>query len=242
MKLSVDLTVILPAYEEAENLRSLLPSLREAVEALVPQYEILVVDAISPRDETPAICASEGVRYVARQGGENYGHAIRTGIAASSGRHVVIMDADGSHNPVFLRSMWEKRDEADLVIASRYINGGKTENPAVLIFMSLIVNVVFRLVLRLNCLDVSNSLRLYRGDDLRSLELRCDHFDIVEEILVLLCCRTRGYRVCEVPVTFEVRKAGKTKRQLLAFAFSYVVVLCRLWALRRRTLRNIGVL
>jgi dolichol-phosphate mannosyltransferase len=120
------------------------------------------------------------------------------------------------------------------VIASRYAPGGKTENPWLLIVMSHMVNVIFRLVLGLNCLDVSNSFRLYRGDDLRKLRLECRHFDIVEEILVKLSYSRHPYRIKEVPSTFEKRKAGKTKRQLLTFAIGYVGTLWRLLSLKRK--------
>lgn len=229
---------MLPAYEEAANLDILLPQLHAAARALVADYEILVVDTESPRDDTPAVCRRHAARYVPRQGGNLYGHAIRTALAEARGQRVVFMDADGSHNPAFLASLWARREEADLVIASRYIRGGKTENPAVLIFMSLVVNVVFRLFLGLQCADVSNSFRLYRGDDLRSLRLRCDHFDIVEEILVKLVFSRRGYRVVEVPIVFEKRKAGKTKRNLLTFAFGYAVTLMRLLKLKQEARRE----
>src|SRR5205085_7298845 len=127
------------------------------------------------------------------------------------GRWVLVMDGDGSHNPLTVPELWQHRQDNDLVIASRYVRGGQTENPAILIFMSQIVNVVFRLALRLKCLDVSNSFRLYRGDDVRSLRLECNHFDIVEEILVKLAGLRPGFRIKEVPFTFERRKAGKTK-------------------------------
>jgi dolichol-phosphate mannosyltransferase len=229
---SLELSIVLPAYEEGDNLRMLLPALREAAQALTPSCEILVVDTAQPRDATPQVCAEAGVTYLPRRGGDYYGHAVRTGIADSRGRFVILMDADGSHNPSFLPELWAHRDTADLVIASRYMPGGKTENPAILIFMSLMVNIVFRLVLGLRCRDVSNSFRLYRGDDLRALQLSCNNFDIVEEILVLLSMQHRDYRMHEVPFTFEERKAGKTKRKLLPFALSYLAVLWRLHRLR----------
>jgi dolichol-phosphate mannosyltransferase len=66
--------------------------------------------------------------------------------------------------------------------------GGKTENPAILVWTSLIVNVMLLMVLGLKCADVSNNFRLYRGHDLRALSLECENFDIVEVILVKLCC------------------------------------------------------
>jgi dolichol-phosphate mannosyltransferase len=224
--------VVLPAYEEAANLEILLPQLRQAAGALAASFDIIVIDTQQPRDNTPEVCRKHGVRYVPREQGPLYGHAIRTALREAGGQWVVFMDADGSHNPAFLPKLWEQRQNADLVIASRYIPGGKTENPAVLIFMSLMVNVVFRLALGLKCYDVSNSYRLYRGDDLRALRLKCGNFDIVEEILVKLVTGHPGYRIKEIPFVFEKRKAGKTKRNLLLFALGYAVTLARLMKMK----------
>jgi dolichol-phosphate mannosyltransferase len=230
-----ELTVVLPAYEEAPNLEMLLPSLRQAATALGSTFDIMVIDTQQPRDNTPEVCRQNGVRYVPRESGPLYGHAIRTALGQATGQWVIFMDSDGSHNPSFLPKLWEQRHNADLVIASRYVQGGKTENPAVLIFMSLMVNVAFRLALGLKCYDVSNSFRLYRGDDLRALRLKCNHFDIVEEILVKLAVSHPRYRIKEIPFVFEKRKAGKTKRNLLTFALGYVVTLARLMKMKYET-------
>ena len=218
----------MPAYEEADNLVILLPKLREVATSFGVTFEIVVVDTEQPRDRTPDVCQKEAVRYVPRHGGPLYGHAIRTALGQAQGRWVVFMDADGSHNPTFIASLWAARDSSDLVIASRYVEGGKTENPAVLILMSLMVNISFRLVLGLRCYDVSNSFRLYRCDDLRALQLNCNNFDIVEEILVKLAMAHPDYRLKEIPFVFEKRKAGKTKRNLFLFSIGYVVTLARL--------------
>ena len=231
-----ELSIVLPAYEEARNLDMLLPKLHDAAKAFGVSYELVVVDAEQPRDDTPDVCARHGAKYQPRSGGELYGHAIRTAQQAARGRFVVLMDADGSHSPAFLPKLWEHRESADMVIASRYVEGGKTDNPAILIFMSQVVNVVFRVVLRLNCADVSNSFRLYRGADLRSLDLECDNFDIVEEILVKLVFSRPGYRLKEVPFVFEQRKAGRTKRKLVTFAIGYLGTLVRLHRLKRKAM------
>lgn len=233
-----ELSIMLPAYEEAENLDVLIPKLHVFASALTSQYEIVVVDTESPRDNSQEVCAKHNARHVARRGGNLYGHAIRTALTEARGKYVIFMDADGSHNPDFLPSLWQHRESANLVIASRYISGGKTENPAILIFMSHVVNYLFRIFLGLKCFDVSNSFRLYRGDELRALRLKCHHFDIVEEILVKLVFSHRDYRVKEVPSVFEKRKAGKTKRVLLFFAIGYFVTLLRLWKLKREARRE----
>lgn len=196
-----------------------------------------MIDAASPSDATPDVCALHQVTCLPREGGPLYGHAVRTGIAASQGRRVILMDADGSHAPAFVEKLWAERDNADIVIASRYVPGGQTENPWILIFLSLIVNVVFRVVLGLRCADVSNSFRLYPGERLRKLKLDCDNFDIVEEILVKLTHGSTSCTIRELPFTFEKRKEGKTKRQLFLFAVGYLFTLCRLvrmkWNSRR---------
>ena len=211
----------------------LLPALHATLAGVGVSYEIVVADTETPRDDTPGVCARNNAIYLPRQGGSLYSHAVRTALAASRGRWVVFMDADGSHGPSFIEQLWAAREGADLVIASRYIAGGKTDNPAILILMSLAVNVVFRVVLGLRCADVSNSFRLYRGDDVRALHLECENFDIVEEILVKLYFSRPSYRLKEIPFNFEKRKAGKTKRNLVAFSFSYLGTLVRLWRLKR---------
>jgi dolichol-phosphate mannosyltransferase len=228
----VELSIVLPAYEEAENLRVLLPQLREVMSSLSSSGEILVVDAASPRDDTPEICSLNKVRYVPRTGGSYYGDAIRTAVRNAMGKYVILMDADGSHDPGFVAQLWPFREEFDVVIASRYVSGGKTDNPPILIFLSLVVNVVFRLVLSLNCRDVSNSFRLYQGDQFRALKLECTNFDIVEEMLIKLQPGDRSLRIKEIPFTFQKRKEGKTKRDLVAFAMTYVVTLLRLYRMK----------
>lgn len=231
-----ELSVILPSYEEAANLRRLIPELQFHLKNHGMTHEILVVDTERPRDETSDVCRAHGVVYLAREGGPLYSHALKTGIKRSSGAWVLCMDADGSHPPRFFSPMWTARNRADLVIASRYVPGGHTENPALLIFLSYVVNVTFRFLLGFGCHDVSNSFRLYRGDALRSLQLECRNFDILEEILLKLQLADPKFVLTEVPFTFEARKEGKTKRDLLAFALGYGATLWRLHRLKRAVL------
>jgi dolichol-phosphate mannosyltransferase len=229
----IDLSVILPSFEEGANLRWLLPELKTQLASLGISHEILVIDTEVPRDQTPQVCHAEGVVYLPRIGGPLYSHALKTGIARSQGRWVLCMDADGSHPVRSVNDLWAARDRADLIVASRYTQGGGTKNPAVLILLSYVVNLTFRLVLGFSCRDVSNSYRLYRGEALRSLELSCKNFDIIEEILVQLGMRDKDFRVLEIPFTFETRRMGKTKRDLVAFALGYLSTLLRLYRLKK---------
>ncbi len=207
----IELSIVLPAYREAQNLSVLLPQLKSVVRDMGVNGEIIVADAERPLDETPEVCRNNNVRHIARAGDDTYGSGVRTGISASMGKYVVIMDADGSHSPGFIEDLWRLRDECDVVIASRYISGGRTQNPWILVAMSYLLNMVYSRVLKLPATDISNSFRLYHGDPLRKLKLSCSHFDIQEEILVkLLWEYSQTFK--EIPYHFKKRISGKSKR------------------------------
>ncbi len=225
---AVDLTVSIAAYREAENLAMMLPQIKAAASALTPRYEVLVVDTQESMDDTEAICAANGVRHVRRAGGNSYGDATRTIIRAAQGTYLLNMDADGSHSPEYFASMWAQRERNDITIGSRYAPGGHTENPAMLIWMSYLLNLTFRIAFSIRAKDVTNSFRLYRTSVLKPLRLESNDFDILEEILIKLSVRDPSLRITEVPVTFSRRKAGESKRKLAQFAFGYLKTLKRL--------------
>ena len=85
MTANPELSVVLPAYEEAVNLKYLLPRLNAVARGLTPNYEILVIDTQTPRDETPAVCREHKFRYLARGEGPLYGHAVRTAVKEARG-------------------------------------------------------------------------------------------------------------------------------------------------------------
>jgi len=227
------ISIVLPAYNEARNLEMLLPRLRETLGMLCVMWEIIVIDTVHPLDDTREICAAEGVRHVRRRGGDNYGDAIRTGIAESLGDRVVIMDTDGSHDPEFIRTLWEHRGDADIVIASRYVTGGTTENPWPLVMLSRLLNIVFSIVVTLPAHDISNSFRLYRGPQLRSTTLLSRHFDVQEEILARLLWEIDPpATVAEVPFCFKARQFGESKREMTVFIGAFLGAMVRLRRLR----------
>ena len=225
---SVDLSVTIAAYQEAENLAMLLPVIKQAASALTPSFEVLVLDTQEPMDNTADVCAAHGVRHVPRTGGNTYGDATRTGLREARGRFLLNMDADGSHDPKYFAAMWAQRDNYDLVIGSRYVKGGHTDNPLVLIWMSYVLNLTFRLIFSIRAKDVTNSFRLYRRSFLEGLRLESDNFDILEEILIKVNVTKKNFRIGEIPVTFAKRKAGVSKRNLFQFILGYLATIKKL--------------
>ncbi len=232
----IALTIMMPAYGEAENLRLLLPVIKKIVEELGVSSEIIVLDTQIPLDDTQGVCVENQVKWLPRVGGNRYGDAVRTGMDVSMGEFVITMDSDGSHNPQFIRELWKRRFEADVIIASRYIPGGVTENPWLLVAMSRVLNVIFKLFVGIPVYDVSNSFRLYRGDLFRKISPKYANFDILEEILAIIIWGNpnRSVTILEIPFRFEQRKHGKPKRHLVIFGLQFMTALFKLRLLRSK--------
>jgi len=223
-----ELSIIIPAYLEADNLKEILPGINKTLDKMNIKSEVMVLDTVMPMDDTAAICGNNGARYINRENGNDYGDAVRTGIRHAKGCYVIFMDADGSHSPEFIKNLYDSREGFDVVIASRYVKGGNTENNRLSIIMSLIVNIVYSKFLHLECHDVSNSFKLYDRALLKEVYLVSKNFDIVEEILVKLKKKKKNLKIYEIPYTFKKRMFGTTKRNLFLFSISYIFTLIKL--------------
>ena len=235
-----EISVILPAYHEAENLVNILPRLNRAMKKLGRPYEILVIDTQEPTDNTASVCRANGAKCISRTGGNLYGDAIRTGFAAASGKFLVVMDADGSHDPAVIPKMYRVMtgQKAGLVIGSRYCRNGSTDNSFILRFMSWVLNVTYRTMFGLRVKDVSDSFRMYRTQMLRVQQFECSNFDIVEEILIRLHYSYPRAAIIEIPIRFSKRAAGESKRDLFKFILSYLKTMKKLLKIKHSIRRN----
>jgi dolichol-phosphate mannosyltransferase len=225
----MSISAIIPSYNEAENLAELLPMTKTAISSIGKPYEILVIDTMTKTDNTDEVCKRNGCIYINREKGNTYGDAIRTGISKASNKYIVIMDADGSHNPNdIVRFYAEIENGFDLIIGSRYINGGNSCNGVILKAMSYVLNMTYRFFFKINARDISNSFRMYKSEQLKALTLECNNFDIVEEIIIKLSKHFSRLRILEIPIFFDQRKHGKSKRDLVKFIFSYITTIKRL--------------
>src|SRR3989475_3033208 len=222
------LTLVLPALIEGENLDRVLQELKTALAALGPTYEIIVVDGGSS-DGTQEIVRKHGARLVSQKL-PGFGGAYRAGFEQARGEYVITLDADGSHDPKFLKDLWAARGDGDVVIASRYVPGGAAEMPAARRVLSRILTVTLGRGLSLPVHDLSSGYRLYRGAILRELELTATDFDVLEEILIRALAA--GYRVHEVPFRYRARVSGRSHARLVRFAISYLRTFVAMWLLR----------
>ncbi|MFI0896333.1 polyprenol monophosphomannose synthase [Streptomyces sp. NPDC020983] len=218
--------VIIPTYNEAENV---VPIVRR-VRAAVPEAEILVADDNSP-DGTGKLAdelatADPAVHVMHRKGKEGLGAAYLAGFrwGIDHGFDVLVeMDADGSHQPEELPRLLTALKSADLVLGSRWIPGGRVVNwPKSREFISRGGSTYSRLMLGVTLRDVTGGYRAFRKETLLGLGMDdvasagyCFQVDLAWRAV------KAGFHVIEVPITFVERERGDSKmsRNIVAEAF-----------------------
>ncbi len=225
----LDLSIIIPALNEAGNIGTLVARCRATIARIGVTAEILVVDGGSS-DGTVLEAEQAGGRVILQEG-RGYGGALRTGFGAARGRHIQTMDSDLSHEPEVIQSLWDARDRADVIIASRYVKGGGAEMPRFRAVLSRILNVTFTTAFRMPVHDISSGFRLYRAGSLKQIAFQASDFDVLEEILILIYIG--GGTVTEVPFRYRPRQAGRSHAKLFKFGMAYARTFYAMWALRR---------
>ncbi|GAA3447197.1 polyprenol monophosphomannose synthase [Planomonospora venezuelensis] len=209
--------VIVPTYNEREN----LPAIVERVRAAVPEAHLLVADDNSP-DGTGEIAdrlaeRDDHVHVLHRPGKQGLGAAYIAGFrwGLAEGYDVLVeMDADGSHQPEELPKLLRALSGgADLAIGSRYVPGGKVVNwPHSREFLSRGANVYTRMMLGVPVRDATAGFRAYRASTLEKIGLDdVDSQGYCFQVDLTLRTVRHGLRVAEVPITFVERTVGASK-------------------------------
>ncbi|HRN66775.1 MAG TPA: polyprenol monophosphomannose synthase [Promineifilum sp.] len=214
----IDTFVIVPTYNEADNLDELL----EQLLALPTPIGAIVVDDNSP-DGTGDMAerwATENpgrvhvIHRPAKLGlGTAYIAGFKKAINDLAAERILTMDADFSHNPRYIPDMIALSRTKHVVIGSRYVPGGGARNcTRKRIYLSRGANFVARTLLGLKARDATAGFRLYRREVLQSIpldEIFSSGYSFLVEMLFL--CQRRGWQIGEVPIIFEDRRKGQTK-------------------------------
>lgn len=228
----IQLSIVIPAHNEGLNLASLLPALKAILDELQIAYEILVICRTVDPATTQAVSIA-GARAI-EQTERGYGGALMMGFQMAQGQYFLTMDADLSHNPEFVRDLWSQRENADIVIASRYVEGGRAIMPWSRYVLSRTLNAFFSRGLSLGVRDMSSGFRLYRASVIQDLRLEARDFDVLQEILV--CAYAEGRRVREIAFTYTPRRHGSSNARVFLFGLAYRKTFWRLWRIRNSIL------
>jgi dolichol-phosphate mannosyltransferase len=208
--------VVVPTYNERENIHSLV----EAIEASGVDCDILIVDDNSP-DGTGQLVDEVGrthprVSALHRPGRGGLGSAYVEGFRRVLGagyRRVVSMDADLSHDPRYLAEMVAATERYDVVVGSRYTTGVSVVNwPIWRLAMSVGANTYARVITGLPLRDCTSGFQCFRADVLRKLSLdaiRTNGYSFLIELKYR--AHRAGFRLGEVPIIFVDRRIGVSK-------------------------------
>jgi dolichol-phosphate mannosyltransferase len=237
--------VIIPTYNEAENIRLIIERVRRAV----PSVDVLIADDNSP-DGTGAIAdelaADDHVHVLHRPGKAGLGAAYVAGFgwAREKAYDVVVeMDADGSHAPEELPSLLDTLRDTDAVLGTRYVPGGSVHNwPLHRLALSRGGNIYIRMALGMPFKDATGGYRAYKMAVLDAIDVET----IASQgysFQVELAWRAykHGFRIAEVPITFTERERGNSK--MSGNIFKEQLLRVTVWGLQTRRdalLRRLG--
>ena len=206
-------SIVVPTYNERDNVRPLCEGIREAIGSAW-DYEVIVVDDNSPDGTADVVremaAADPRIRLLQRAGKLGLGTAVADGFRLAEGDYWIMMDADLSHRPEELPKMLRALSDADIVIGSRYIPGGGVQNwPLWRQAVSRGASGMGRVIVGLPVRDLTSGFGAFRRRWMEPLlpDLNPKGFKLLLEILA----RSRGARVRETPITFVDRQNGRSK-------------------------------
>jgi len=235
----VNVTVVLPAYNEAGNITPLVTELMRTAREAAMALRVIVVDDGSrddTRGETERLQSQvAGLTLISHPRNLGLARALKTGIAAACDNGcdaAVFMDGDLSHRPSDLPKLVAALEAgADVALGSRFVPGGRMVGvPAWRAEISRAGNVLGRLVLALPVRDLTTGYRAMRRRVLESVSLGEDNFTIQLESVVKAAAA--GFRVVEVPITLGTRRHGQSHMNYtlgLFVDYFRLLMKCRRW-------------
>lgn len=229
--------VIIPTYNEIENVKKIIPVVLEQNENI----DVLIVDDNSP-DKTGDYVESlskenNRIKLIRREKKLGLGTAYITGFkyaVQNNYNYVFEMDADFSHDPLEINNFLEAIKDADVVLGSRYINGVRVLNwPMRRLLLSYFASVYTRVITGLPVKDATGGFKCFRIDVLKAIDLdRIKSNGYSFQIEMTFKAYKKGFRIKEIPIVFLDRVKGKSKMSKKIVIEAIFMV----WKLRLRSI------
>lgn len=226
------ISIIIPAYNEEENILRIDTELTPVLYSLGSPYELLLINDGSKdhTEEYAKLLKNPYVKIISHASNQGLGRAVRTGIQHAQGEFLVLYEADFTWNPEYIKQLLEaqKKYQADCVIGSHFHKQGKLQGHgkySLRIFLSKGVNFLYQILLGSKIASISSLFRVYRAESIKKLMLTSTGFNINAEILVKLL-RNKA-KIIEVPVILTKRKFGKSKINLVASTLNHLILLSK---------------
>jgi len=205
--------IVIPAHNEARAISSLVKKIVEL------SYDVIVIDDGSI-DDTPILAKSQGALVISTHKKSGKGNALRLGFTLAVGQAydaLITLDGDGQHSPSDIANFLESYEKGHADI----INGNRMYNPSGMPWLRRMTNAFMSWIISLICKqkieDTQCGFRLITTKVLKSIDLKCNDFEIETEILIKAC--RKGFRVASVPIqsiyrdeVSKIRPLGDTLR------------------------------
>jgi len=217
-------SVVVPAYNEAEGLERDLASILETMASQEAAYEVIVVDDGS-EDDTARIAAEiDGVRLVRHQRNRGYGAALKTGIRHARGEYIVITDADGTYPSKYIPVLLERMEHADMAVGARI--GEDVKIPALRRPAKWLLNRVASMMTDADIPDLNSGLRVFRKDAaLRFISLLPSGFSFTSTITLAMLCNEMV--VDYTPIDYRER-TGSSKINPIRDTYNFFLLVFRI--------------
>jgi len=229
----IKISIILPTYNEKENIGVLIPSIEEVITNI--NTEIIVVDDSSP-DGTAALANDinkkyNNIRVILRKKNKGFAPSLLKGFDCSRGEFIATMDADLCHDPKVLPKMvgYLENKTADIVIGSRYVHGSVSKGkPIIKKMASKSAQGIANFILGLKIKDTTNNFRVFRKEVYEAIK---DDLHPTGNVLLtefLYNAHKKKFKIKEIPIHFIEKRKDKTRMNLFKEVFNFVKTITKI--------------
>jgi len=222
MNIKPEISVLIPAYNEAEIIADVVSGVRAAMEKLNRPYEILLIDDGST-DETASRAETAGARVISHPYNIGNGAAVKTGIRQAKGDILVMMDGDGQHNPEYIAPMLEKIGQYDMVVGART---SESESHIHRDLANRLYNLFASYICKRKIQDLTSGFRAVKADIARQfVSMLPNSFSYPTTITMGII--HEGYSLTYVPIKTN-RRVGKSKIRLIADGSRFLLIILKI--------------
>ncbi len=223
------LSIIIPVYNEELTVGNIIDRTKNALQHIGLENEIIVVDDHS-NDKSLEVATQHSVKVYTLKRHLGKGYGLRAGFAKARGDIIVTLDSDGSHRPEELAEVLALvlEDKADLVIGSRYMNHKKVDARKLNAFGVKLFNYFIQMLTGVVITDSQSGYRAMKRQVLQTQKPKSGGYEIESEMLVKTA--KHGFRVTEVPISFEQRTYGRSGVDPLIDGFKILISILSAYA------------
>ena len=212
------LSIIIPTYNERENIEPFVKEIQETMQKTKTKYEIIIIDDNSPDGTSKVVeelikkTKDITIRLYTRPKKQGLGSAYKYGFKRAKGTMLMEIDADFSHDPKEIPNFIKALDNShDAVIGSRGVAGGERNDPLRRKIFPMIGSILYKTLMNCDTKDITSGYRLYKKSTLDKISLESLPDDFSFQVAILFALTDKNCKIKEIPIKFNKRRSGDPK-------------------------------